>query len=94
MLESGSWGAVFFATLCSSILSQFAQPSGMKLFKIHVPDEVASIGMSATANAVLSLHDHRPDSGHMGISAMGHIDCPRVYERVVHVICPSHAVCA
>ena len=46
MLESGSWGAVFFATLCSSILSQFAQPSGMKLFKIHVPDEVASIGMS------------------------------------------------
>lgn len=46
MLESGSWGAVFFATLCSSILSQFAQPSGMKLFKIHVPDEDASIGMS------------------------------------------------
>ncbi|OIB01352.1 MFS transporter [Paenibacillus sp. LC231] len=46
MLESGSWGAVFFATLCSSILSQFAQPSGMKLFKIHVPDEYASMGMS------------------------------------------------
>lgn len=46
MLESGSWGAVFFATLCSSILSQFAQPSGMKLFKIHVPDEDASMGMS------------------------------------------------
>lgn len=46
MLESGSWGAVFFATLCSSILSQFAQPSGMKLFKIHVRDEDASIGMS------------------------------------------------
>ncbi|MBU5348051.1 MFS transporter [Paenibacillus lautus] len=46
MLESGSWSAVFLATLCSSILSQFAQPSGMKLFKIHVPDEDASIGMS------------------------------------------------
>lgn len=46
MLEYGSWGAVFFATLCSSILSQFAQPSGMKLFKIHVRDEDASIGMS------------------------------------------------
>ncbi|MGG4095887.1 MFS transporter [Paenibacillus lautus] len=46
MLESGSWSAVFFATLCSSILSQFAQPSGMKLFKIHVRDEDASIGMS------------------------------------------------
>lgn len=46
MLESGSWGAVFFATICSSILSQFAQPSGMKLFKIHVREEDASIGMS------------------------------------------------
>ncbi|EGG34961.1 MFS transporter [Paenibacillus sp. HGF5] len=46
MLESGSWGAVFFATLCSSVLSQFAQPAGMKLFKIHVKDEDASIGMS------------------------------------------------
>jgi len=46
MLGSGSWEAVFFAALCSSILSQFAQPSGMKLFKIHVRDEDASIGMS------------------------------------------------
>ncbi|OOC58649.1 MFS transporter [Paenibacillus ihbetae] len=46
MLESGSWSAVFFATLCSSILSQFAQPSGMKLFKTHVREEDASIGMS------------------------------------------------
>ena len=54
MLESGSWGAVFFATLCSSILSQFAQPSGMKLFKIHVPDEYASMGMSARKRCSLS----------------------------------------
>ncbi|WFB59795.1 MFS transporter [Paenibacillus sp. BR1-192] len=46
MLDSGSWGAVFFAALCSSVLSQFAQPAGMKLFKIHVKDEDASIGMS------------------------------------------------
>lgn len=46
MLESGSWQAVFAAALFSSILSQFAQPSGMKLFKNHVPDEDAPICMS------------------------------------------------
>lgn len=42
----GSWKAVFFATLVSSILSQFSQPSGMKLFKQHVPMELVQMGMS------------------------------------------------
>lgn len=46
ILENGAWQAVFFATLCSSILSQFAQPSGMKLFKNHVRDEDAQACMS------------------------------------------------
>ncbi|KKO54168.1 MFS transporter [Paenibacillus sp. DMB20] len=46
VLKTGSWEAVFLATLCSSILSQFAQPSGMKLFKFHVRDEEAPIAMS------------------------------------------------
>ncbi|MGG1313196.1 MFS transporter [Cohnella laeviribosi] len=46
LLDAGSWTAVFFATLSSSIFSQFAQPSGMKLFKIHVSDEDAPICMS------------------------------------------------
>jgi len=41
-----SWKAVFFATLISSILSQFSQPSGMKLFKMHVPAELTQMGMS------------------------------------------------
>jgi len=41
VVEVGTWQVVFFATLCSSILSQFAQPSGMKLFKNHVRDEDA-----------------------------------------------------
>jgi MFS family permease len=45
-LGSGTWESVFFATLCSSILSQFAQPSGMKLFKLHVRDEDAQTCMS------------------------------------------------
>lgn len=41
-----SWKAVFFAILISSILSQFSQPSGMKLFKMHVPAELTQMGMS------------------------------------------------
>lgn len=46
VLEAGTWQALFFATLCSSILSQFAQPSGMKLFKNHVRDGDAQSSMS------------------------------------------------
>ncbi|AYE53874.1 MFS transporter (plasmid) [Priestia megaterium NCT-2] len=42
----GSWHIVFFATLISSILSQFSQPSGMKLFKMHLPEEQMQVGMS------------------------------------------------
>lgn len=43
----GSWKAIFFATLISAVLSQFSQPSGMKLFKLHVPGEQLQMGMSA-----------------------------------------------
>lgn len=42
----GSWHIAFFATLISSILSQFSQPSGMKLFKMHLPEEQMQVGMS------------------------------------------------
>ncbi|RKP58028.1 MFS transporter [Cohnella endophytica] len=35
----GSWHALLFATLVSSSLSQFSQPSAMKIFKRHVPQE-------------------------------------------------------
>jgi len=35
----GSWHAIFFATFVSAILSQFSQPSAMKLFKQHVSEE-------------------------------------------------------
>ncbi|MDN3018313.1 MFS transporter [Paenibacillus sp. BSR1-1] len=45
-LVLGSWKAIFFATLVSSILSQFSQPSGMKLFKLHVREEMIQMGMS------------------------------------------------
>lgn len=46
LVERGAWPAIFVATLCSSIVSQFAQPSGMKLFKLHVRDEDAPTCMA------------------------------------------------
>lgn len=42
----GTWEGVFFVTLISSILSQFSQPSAMKLFKVHVPGEQLQMGMA------------------------------------------------
>ena len=42
----GSWEAIFFVTFISAILSQFSQPSAMKLFKIHVPIEQLQTGMA------------------------------------------------
>ncbi|TXC89312.1 MFS transporter [Metabacillus litoralis] len=45
-LMFATWKIVFFAMLISSILSQFSQPSGMKLFKLHVPEEQLQMGMS------------------------------------------------
>ena len=38
-LRFGTWEAVFFSTIISAILSQFSQPSGMKLIKEHLPPE-------------------------------------------------------
>ncbi|MFX3624494.1 MAG: MFS transporter [Ectobacillus sp.] len=45
-LMFSTWKVVFFATLVSSILSQFSQPSGMKLFKMHLPEELLQPAMS------------------------------------------------
>lgn len=45
-LLSGVWQAVFFATLVSAILSQFSQPSAMKLFKQHVAEDQLQMGMA------------------------------------------------
>jgi MFS transporter, DHA3 family, macrolide efflux protein len=56
-LVYGGWQAIFFATLVSSILSQFSQPSGMKLFKLHVPESMIQMGMSMyqTINAIFMI---------------------------------------
>jgi predicted MFS family arabinose efflux permease len=49
-----TWEAVFFVTFISSILSQFSQPSAMKLFKAHVPEEFMQSGM-AIFQTVMSI---------------------------------------
>jgi predicted MFS family arabinose efflux permease len=45
-LVFGTWKVVFFATLISAILSQFSQPSGMKLFKMHLSEDQVQSAMS------------------------------------------------
>ncbi|EOW9527269.1 MFS transporter [Bacillus cytotoxicus] len=45
-LMFGTWKIVFFVTLISAILSQFSQPSGMKLFKQHLSAEEIQLAMS------------------------------------------------
>jgi len=45
-LSFGTWKAIFFATIVSSIMSQFSQPSAMKLFKQNVKEEMMQSSMS------------------------------------------------
>ena len=45
-LHFGTWHMVFFAMLISAILSQFSQPSGLKLFKNHLPEVQIQAAMS------------------------------------------------
>ncbi|MCC3377049.1 MFS transporter [Cohnella sp. REN36] len=45
-IHFGSWKSVFLVTFISAILSQFSQPSGMRLFKQHVPEEQMQQGMA------------------------------------------------
>lgn len=42
----GNWQGIFFVTFISAILSQFSQPSAMKLFKTHIASEQLQMGMS------------------------------------------------
>ncbi|SCW82968.1 Predicted arabinose efflux permease, MFS family [Paenibacillus tianmuensis] len=39
VVHYGSWYTLLCATFISAVLSQFSQPSAMKLFKQHVPEE-------------------------------------------------------
>ncbi|MFM1654667.1 MFS transporter [Brevibacillus sp. B_LB10_24] len=51
----GEWQAVFLATLGSAICSQFSQPSGMKLFKQHLPDEQMQTGSISLLQTVFAV---------------------------------------
>lgn len=39
VVAGGSWRVLLLATFVSAVLSQFSQPSAMKLFKQHVPED-------------------------------------------------------
>ncbi|MBW7459175.1 MFS transporter, partial [Paenibacillus sepulcri] len=45
-IHFGSWQSVYLVAFISAILSQFSQPSGMRLFKQHVPEEQLQQGMA------------------------------------------------
>ncbi|MDB4865672.1 MAG: transporter [Cohnella sp.] len=46
VIHFGSWQSVFLVTFISAILSQFSQPSVMRLFKQHVPEDQLQQGMA------------------------------------------------
>ena len=45
-IHFGSWESVYMVAFISAILSQFSQPSSMRLFKVHVPEEQLQQGMA------------------------------------------------
>ncbi|MCM3749451.1 MFS transporter [Paenibacillus pasadenensis] len=45
-IHYGSWESVYLVAFISAILSQFSQPSSMKLFKQHVPESQMQQGMA------------------------------------------------
>ncbi|MDF2722639.1 MAG: transporter [Paenibacillus sp.] len=45
-IHYGSWQSVYLVAFVSAVLSQFSQPSGMRLFKRHVPEEQLQQGMA------------------------------------------------
>ncbi|MCM3702857.1 MFS transporter [Paenibacillus macerans] len=75
-----SWETVYFATFVSAILSQFSQPSVMKLFKQHVhPDQVQQ-GMALFQSLIAIFMVLGPSLGifayhqfgiHLSIGVMG-----------------------
>jgi len=70
-LLAGSWQAVFFTTLLSAILSQFSQPSGMKLFKQHVPEAQIQTGMAMYQTLISTFMIIGPVIGTFVFSAYG-----------------------
>jgi len=80
----GSWHALFFAAFVSSVLSQFSQPSAMKLFKRHVPDKqlqgvmAAHQSLSSLFNAKYGRGLYRQSRGRDDSAVYGHDGCRNV----------------
>lgn len=54
VIVMGYWQAVFVVTVISAIVSQFSQPSSMKIFKQHVPEKQVHSAM-ALSQTIMSL---------------------------------------
>lgn len=54
ILLSGSWYALLLGTFVSASLSQFSQPSAMKLYKKHVPAELLQ-GVMAMSQSLVAI---------------------------------------
>ncbi|MFD2612272.1 MFS transporter [Paenibacillus gansuensis] len=54
-IHFGSWQSVYLVAFISAILSQFSQPSGMRLFKYHVPEEQLQQGMALFQSLVATF---------------------------------------
>ncbi|MGF7048146.1 MFS family permease [Paenibacillus sp. DS2015] len=76
----GSWEMIYFATFISAILSQFSQPSVMKLFKQHVHPDQLQQGMALFQSLVaifmimgpaLGIFSYHQFGIHISIAVMG-----------------------
>ncbi|HEY2491872.1 MAG TPA: MFS transporter [Paenibacillus sp.] len=76
----GSWEMIYFATFVSAILSQFSQPSVMKLFKQHVHPDQLQQGMALFQSLVaifmimgpaLGIFSYNQFGIHISIAVMG-----------------------
>lgn len=67
----GTWHMVYFATFVSAILSQFSQPSAMKLFKQHIPAEQLQSAMAMFQSLIAIFMVLGPSLGVMSYQKFG-----------------------
>ncbi|KGE16361.1 MFS transporter [Paenibacillus wynnii] len=70
-IHYGSWHSVYFVTFISAILSQFSQPSGMRLFKQHVPEDQLQQGMALFQSLMAIFMVLGPMLGTLAYSNLG-----------------------
>jgi len=70
-MERISWTAALAAVFVSSVLSQFSQPAGMRLFKRHVPEKWVQTGMSLYQTLIAAFMIAGPILGTMVYESFG-----------------------